>query len=38
LDLAGPFALLNYHISHLMGREPVMAARLLPKRLRRRGR
>jgi len=27
-----PFELLNYHISHLMGREPKLAASLLPKK------
>lgn len=32
----GAFSLLNYHLSHLMGREPVMAARLVPKVLQRR--
>lgn len=26
----GPFNLLNYHISHLMGRAPLLAARLVP--------
>jgi DNA repair protein RecO (recombination protein O) len=33
---AGPFTLLNYHISHLMGREPVMAAYVVPKHRQRR--
>lgn len=30
--LRGPLALLNYHLSHLMGREPAMARALVPKR------
>lgn len=30
--LRGPFALLNYHLSHLMGREPAMARAVVPKR------
>lgn len=34
--LAGPFSLLNYHISHLMGRQPVMAVHLVPTRVQRR--
>lgn len=28
--LTGAFSLLNYHIAHLMGREPVLAAKLVP--------
>ena len=35
-SFVGPFRLLNYHISHLMGREPLLAAKLLPVRRRRR--
>lgn len=27
----GPFDLLNYHIAHLMGREPLLAAKLIPR-------
>ncbi len=27
----GPFSLLNYHISHILGREPVMAIHLVPR-------
>jgi hypothetical protein len=34
--LTGPFSLLNYHISHLMGKQPVMAVQLVPTRLQRR--
>lgn len=30
-DRNGPFELLNYHIAHLMGREPKLASALLPK-------
>lgn len=30
--LKGPFALLNYHLSHLMGREPAMARAVVPRR------
>lgn len=29
-SLAGAFGVLNYHIAHLMGRKPMLAARLLP--------
>ena len=32
-SFVGPFRLLNYHISHLMGREPLLAAKLLPAHL-----
>lgn len=34
--LTGPFSLLNYHISHLMGKEPLMAVHLVPTRVQRR--
>ncbi len=34
-SLAGAFGVLNYHIAHLMGREPLLAARLLPTAQRR---
>ncbi|MGB2986692.1 MAG: DNA repair protein RecO, partial [Phycisphaerae bacterium] len=30
-SLAGAFSLLNYHIAHLMGRESVLASKLVPK-------
>jgi len=29
---SGPFDVLNYHIAHLMGREPKLAAALLPRK------
>jgi DNA repair protein RecO (recombination protein O) len=29
-SLVGPFATLNYHIAHLMGREPLLASKLVP--------
>ena len=32
---AGPFALLNYHISHMMGREPLLASKLVSRHHRR---
>lgn len=32
---SGAFGVLNYHIAHLMGREPLLAARLLPAARRR---
>ena len=31
----GPFSLLNYHIAHLMGREPLLASKLVPPEERR---
>lgn len=31
--LSGPFALLNYHLSHLMGREPALARTIMPRRV-----
>ncbi len=34
-SIVGPFDLLNYHISHLMGREPALAAKLVPPARRR---
>ena len=34
--VSGAFTLLNYHIAHLMGREPVLAARLVPRERQRR--
>ena len=34
--LTGSFTLLNYHIAHLMGREPVLAAQLVPREMQRR--
>ena len=33
--LAGAFAVLNYHMAHQMGREPKLAARLVPPARRR---
>lgn len=30
-DLRGPFSLLNYHLSHLIGHEPALATALVPK-------
>lgn len=33
--MIGPFNVLNYHIAHLMGREPVLAAKLVPSAQRR---
>lgn len=33
--LAGPFNVLNYHIAHLMGREPLLASKLVPRPRRR---
>jgi len=32
---AGAFTVLNYHISHLMGREPTLGATLVPKSVQR---
>ena len=32
----GPFRVLNYHIAHLMGREPLLASKLVPTTRRRR--
>jgi DNA repair protein RecO (recombination protein O) len=34
-SLAGPFSVLNYHLSHLMGREPLLGAKLVPRQRRR---
>jgi len=34
--MVGPFSLLNYHISHLMGREPALANKVVPPGRRRR--
>ena len=34
-SITGPFDLLNYHIAHLMGREPLLAAKLIPATQRR---
>ncbi len=34
-SLVGPFATLNYHIAHLMGREPLLASKLVPPARRR---
>jgi DNA repair protein RecO (recombination protein O) len=34
-SFTGPFDLLNYHLSHLMGKEPRLAARLIPPSQRR---
>jgi len=31
-DWSGPFELLNYHIAHMMGREPKLATALLPRK------
>ena len=33
--LTAPFAVLNYHLAHLMGREPLLASRLVPPSRRR---
>jgi len=35
-SIVGAFALLNYHIAHLMGREPLLARSLVPRTLQRR--
>lgn len=35
-SLAGAFSVLNYHIAHLMGREPALATRLVPREAQRR--
>jgi hypothetical protein len=36
-DASSAFAVLNYHISHLMGGEPRLAETLVPARRRRQG-
>ena len=34
-SMTGPFNVLNYHIAHLIGREPALAAKLVPRTRRR---